>query len=54
MNNVQKFVQLDEWQLNKSIGAGQTDDETSIERLYYVKGGWLTDKYFGNCEELDF
>lgn len=52
--NVQKFIQLDEWQLNKSIGAGQTDDETSIERLYYVKGGWLTDKYFGNCEELDF
>lgn len=50
-----EFILLDEWQLNKSIGAGQTDDESSIERLYYVKGGWLT-KYFEEREEddLDF
>lgn len=48
-----KFKQLDEWQLNKSIGAGQTDDETSVERLYYVKGGWLTDKYFSK-QDFDF
>ena len=55
-NHVKDFIQLDEWTLNKSIGAGQTDDETSIERLYYVKGGWLTDKYFNNTEneELEF
>lgn len=43
-----KFVLLDEWTLNKSIGAGQTEDESSVERLYYVKDGWLTDKYFNN------
>ena len=49
-----KFVLLDEWQLNKSIGAGQTDDETSIERLYYVKGGWLTDKYFEDTNSDDW
>lgn len=50
-----KFILLDEWQLNKSIGAGLTDDESSIERLYYVKGGWMT-HYFEdkNDEELDF
>lgn len=52
--HVKEFIQLDEWTLNKSIGAGQTDDETSIERLYYVKGGWLTDKYFTDNEALDF
>lgn len=54
--HTENFVLLDEWQLNKSIGAGQTEDESSIERLYYVKGGWLTDKYFENQEdeELDF
>ena len=46
-----KFIKLDEWTLNKSIGAGQTEDESSIERLYYVKGGWLTDKYFEDTEE---
>lgn len=53
-----KFIQLDEWRLNKSIGAGQTDDESSIERLYYVKDGWLTDKYFNDehlsNEDLNF
>lgn len=55
-NHVKDFIQLDEWTLNKSIGAGQTDDETSIKRLYYVKGGWLTDKYFNKTEneELEF
>lgn len=52
--HVKEFIQLDEWTLNKSIGAGQTDDETSIERLYYVKNGWLTDKYFNESEALDF
>lgn len=52
--HVKEFIQLDEWTLNKSIGEGQTDDETSIERLYYVKGGWLTDKYFNDNEALDF
>ena len=52
--HMDKFIQLDEWQLNKSIGAGQTDDETSIERLYYVKDGWLTDKYFNKSEDFDF
>jgi len=48
------FIQLDEWQLNKSIGAGCTDDETSIEKLFYVKDGWLTDKYFSLNMEFDF
>lgn len=48
------FIQLDEWQLNKSIGAGSTDDETSIERLYYVKNGWLTEKYFNKQDNFDF
>lgn len=51
------FIQLNEWHLSKSIGAGQTDDESSIERLYYVKNGWLTDKYFKQTEseeEYDF
>lgn len=52
--HVKEFIQLDEWTLNKSIGAGQTDDETSIERLYYVKDGWLTDKYFSERETIDF
>lgn len=46
------FIKLEEWQLNKSIGAGQTDDESSIERLYYVKNGWMT-KYFEEGEESD-
>ena len=49
-----KFIQLDEWTLNKSIGAGCTDDETSIERLYYVKDGWLTKKYFEESDDYDF
>lgn len=40
------FIQLDEWTLNKSIGAGNTDSETSVEKLYYVKDGWLTKKLF--------
>lgn len=52
-----KFKLLKSWQLNKSIGAGNTDDESSIENLYYVKGGYLT-QYFENNDadedELDF
>ena len=51
--HVKDFIQLDEWTLNKSIGAGQTDDETSIERLYYVKDGWLTKEYFEKNDEDD-
>ncbi|MBO5389114.1 MAG: DNA adenine methylase [Lachnospiraceae bacterium] len=53
--HTKEFVQLDEWQLNKSIGAGQTDDESSIERLYYVKGGWLTEEFLSkDSEDFDF
>lgn len=48
------FIELDNWKLNKSIGAGQTDCEETTERLYYVKDGWLTDKYFNDEQELDF
>lgn len=46
--NEERFIELDNWVLNKNIGAGQTDNEQSIERLYYVSGGYLTDKYFSN------
>lgn len=52
-----KFIEVDRWTLNSSIGSGLTDDETSVERLYYVKNGWLTDKYFENSNrdsEYDF
>lgn len=52
-----KFIEVDRWTLNKSIGSGQTDDETSVERLYYVQNGWLTAKYFENSNsdsEYDF
>ena len=50
-----KFIELNKWTLNKSIGAGKTDDETSVERLFYVKNGWLTDKYFeSTVDEFDF
>ena len=51
-----EFIELDSWELNKSIGAGQTDCEQTIEKLYYVKNGWLTDKYFNteNEDEFDF
>lgn len=48
-----KFIELDRWTLNKSIGAGQTEDESSVERLFYVKNGWLTDKYFNKTIEVD-
>lgn len=49
------FIQLNEWKLSKSIGAGQTEDESSIERLFYVKDGWLTNKYFSdNQEDADY
>lgn len=46
--------------LHKGVGSGNTDDESSIENLYYVKNGWLTDKYFSTDtaetgeEEFDF
>lgn len=55
-NNSDKFIQLDEWTLNKSIGAGMTDDETSVERLYYVKDGWLTKEYLeaSGLDNYDF
>lgn len=52
--HTEEFIQLDEWKLNKSIGSGVTDDETSIERLFYVKNGWLTDKYFATSIDFDF
>lgn len=54
--HVKDFVQLEEWTLNKSIGSGNAFNETTVERLYYVKDGWLTDKYFNNNadEELEF
>lgn len=44
--HLKKFKQLDQWVLNKSIGSGQTECETSIERLFYVKNGWLTKELF--------
>lgn len=43
---IDNFIELNSWTLNKSIGAGSVEDETSIERLFYIKDGWLTDKYF--------
>ena len=52
--HTKEFIQLDEWTLNKSIGAGQTDDESSIERLYYVKDGWLTEEFLNKDEEFNF
>lgn len=50
-----KFIELDRWTLSKSIGAGQTEDESSVERLFYVKGGWLTDRFEeSDSEEYEF
>lgn len=49
-----EFIMLDHWQLNKSIGSGNTDDESSIEYMFYVKDGWLTDKYFEDTEDYEF
>lgn len=50
--HMRDFIELDRWTLNKSIGAGQTDDESSVERLFYVKNGWLTEKYFDNSSNV--
>jgi site-specific DNA-adenine methylase len=47
------FDRIDTWNLSKSIGRGNTSDESSIENLYCVRGGWLTDKYF-NDSAFDF
>ena len=51
--HMREFIELDRWTLNKSIGAGQTDDESSVERLFYVKNGWLTEKYFDNSSNVE-
>lgn len=48
------FIELANWELSKGIGAGHTDDESSIERLYYVRDGWLTDKYFNKNDDFEF
>lgn len=54
------FGLIESIHLNKGVGGGNTDDESSIENLYYVKGGWLTDKYFNegitstSDEDFDF
>ena len=46
------FELLETWNLQSSIGSGHSDDVSNMECLYYVKNGWLTDKYFG--ESIDF
>ena len=51
--NPDRFGLIESVQLNKGVGGGNTDDESSIENLYYVKGGWLTDKYFNHNTESE-
>lgn len=51
--NPDRFGLIDSIHLNKGVGAGNTDDETSIENLYYVKNGWLTDKYFNTLSQVE-
>ena len=57
-NRSDKFKILRSWELGSGIGAGRQSDDTNlsyIENLYYVDGGWLTNKYFGdNEEDIDF
>lgn len=56
-NYANNFKVLRNWNLGTGIGAGrQTDDSflEYIESLFYVDGGYLTDKYFNDDEELDF
>ena len=48
------FIELKSWEFNKSIGAGHSETENSVEKLFYVKNGWLTKKYFEKQSDFDF
>lgn len=51
--NIDKFIEIDKWDLGSSIGAGNTDNLGSTERLYCVSGGWLTEYLLPSFDDSD-